>query len=588
MPNFSFDDLTLRGRRAYASILSGDAWRSVDALTVLKIVCLLLLFAPQWGLSWRVLDYFSTTSPPFRWNPSIVRSGLSVLRQSFLSGVVYAAVCFACYLGLFIIPFIRAGWLRVALVATLLLGCLFELTLFDVSGAFSSQVSLSILWGERSQAATLGFYWNEIVRNAAVILAVSVPLAMRPSGVGLAKKWAFVTLFAVILSGALTWQNPRLQMNVPVPMGVVSNAAAVIAAPGQIQVSPWINGIRPERDFTIPLPVAPGVEHIVVIMDESVRGDYLSLNNSELATTPFLAADPDVINFGVAISGANCSIFSRLMVRFGMDERAPSDWRAALNRPTMWEFAKRAGYDTAFVNAYEMSQQYWYAYSPVERRLIDRTLNVFDTPYYLRDFNLADVVGRALKESEGRRLFMYVDKYGTHPPYDNKFPPDQVRFAASGNSDVEMMTADYKNALSWSVDHFFERLNDRVDLGKTLILYTSDHGQSLFEGGYKQSHCSFNSKVVDGEGKVPLLAMTRVASFERELRKAAAADFSRFSHFDVFPTILEAMGYGRAWIAGKYRSSMLFGSHDEPRGFYIGRPQDAVRHMSNDDKSARR
>ena len=44
-----------------------------------------------------------------------------------------------------------------------------------------------------------------------------------------------------------------------------------------------------------------------MIMDESVRGDYLSLNDATHNTTPFLKATDHLVNFGVAISGGNCS-----------------------------------------------------------------------------------------------------------------------------------------------------------------------------------------------------------------------------------------------------------------------------------------
>ena len=41
------------------------------------------------------------------------------------------------------------------------------------------------------------------------------------------------------------------------------------------------------------------------------------------------------------------------------------------------------------------------------------------------------------------------------------------------------MVCHYPNAIAWSVDEFFRKLLPAVDLSKTLIVYTSDHGQSL-------------------------------------------------------------------------------------------------------------
>src|SRR5262249_38085823 len=51
--------------------------------------------------------------------------------------------------------------------------------------------------------------------------------------------------------------------------------------------------------------------------------------------------------------------------------------------------------------------------------------------------------------------------------------------------------ADYPNAIAWSVDEFFRNLLPAVDLSKTLIIYTSDHGQSLLPGHF--THCSITA-----------------------------------------------------------------------------------------------
>ena len=70
-------------------------------------------------------------------------------------------------------------------------------------------------------------------------------------------------------------------------------------------------------------------------------------------TTPFLKATDHLINFGVAISGGNCSVISRTIFRFGMRQSdLPNGWREGLNRPTFWQFAHRAGYKTVHIDAW--------------------------------------------------------------------------------------------------------------------------------------------------------------------------------------------------------------------------------------------
>ncbi|MCK7485365.1 MAG: hypothetical protein MZU97_07245 [Bacillus subtilis] len=51
--------------------------------------------------------------------------------------------------------------------------------------------------------------------------------------------------------------------------------------------------------------------NIVLVIDESIRGDHLSVNGYSRPTTPFLddfaTSDADFYNWGVAIAGGTCS-----------------------------------------------------------------------------------------------------------------------------------------------------------------------------------------------------------------------------------------------------------------------------------------
>lgn len=58
----------------------------------------------------------------------------------------------------------------------------------------------------------------------------------------------------------------------------------------------------------------PLFRNVVMIVDESVRGDYLQVNNAAYASTPFLAGlKHRLINFGSAVSAHNCSAPARLL-----------------------------------------------------------------------------------------------------------------------------------------------------------------------------------------------------------------------------------------------------------------------------------
>ena len=116
----------------------------------------------------------------------------------------------------------------------------------------------------------------------------------------------------------------------------------------------------------------------------------------------------------------------------------------------------------------------------------------------------------------------------------NFLPPTRADTRADLISDHDMIT-EYSNAIAWSVDEFFRHLLPEVDLSKTLIIYTSDHGQSLLPG--QMTHCSFTPPTVaSSEAFVPLFAITSLPEFKQRLEKggnsglAGSVIFKSFQH----------------------------------------------------------
>ena len=74
-----------------------------------------------------------------------------------------------------------------------------------------------------------------------------------------------------------------------------------------------------------------------------------------------------------------------------------------------------------------------------------------------------------------------------------------------------------------------------------------------------------------GEVNVPLFALTSVPEFEQRLKKGAKGGLGKFSHFEVFATLLVAMGYDAEWVHKNYGPSLM----DPPppnRRYMIGNP----------------
>jgi glucan phosphoethanolaminetransferase (alkaline phosphatase superfamily) len=534
--------------------------------TFAKVVCIGILFSPLWGFLW--------FSPNFQevWVLSVLRNYISLAGLRISSA--YLSVCILAFASCVIVTFIRDSIVRVPLMVIILIGWGFELIILDLNGSLSNQDLFWVLWQERALASeAVEGYGGTIIRDCGIVVILATVLCASPAQqFSVPRRFGLMPILSAALVTGVILHTQGATQTFPIPFGTFANAAIVLAhawnsssdlpASRDIVISEL-----PFRSFTQPFNT------IVMIMDESVRGDYLSLNDANRNTTPFLKNADHLINFGVASSGGNCSIISRTIFRFGMRQSdLPNRWGEALNRPNFWEFAHRAGYKTVHLDAWYGSMSIGNGYSLAEKASIDSNISIIKNPIYLRDKMLADKLIETLTDE--KPAFIFVEKFGVHVPYSDKYPQDFHAVSTplethTGLSVDELEIARYPNAIAWSVDEFFRRLLPAVNLSKTLIIYTSDHGDNLIPG--HNPHCSTLRMIPLGEEKVPLFAITQVPDWEQRLAKGAARGFDRFSHFEVFPTLLLAMGYDADWVKRSYGPSLM----DAPapdRKFMIGSP----------------
>ncbi len=275
-----------------------------------------------------------------------------------------------------------------------------------------------------------------------------------------------------------------------------------------------------ERMLVPPVPPRAGVAlahtgraplgKIIVIMDESIRGDFLDVNASTGVRSNLLQAGDSLVNFGVASSQANCSEESNVSLRYGATKA--NYLRDLSVNPSIWEYAKKAGYSTTYVDAQRHNGNLQNFMTDLERSHIDRFIQLDEqvTPAQ-RDLEIARRLRQFIDEPAAN--FMYVNKMGCHFPYAGKYPEAERRFTPSmdqtyfgnrgdllvsrpfgdkwGPQERLRFVNSYKNCVGWNVGKFFELLLSGADLRNTLIVYTSDHGQDFHEDGRPgfATHC---------------------------------------------------------------------------------------------------
>jgi hypothetical protein len=488
------------------------------------------------------------------WAPLLGRLDYFLKVERYAQLGIFLLIVAACLIAFLIIPFLRSGLVRIPLVAVALAGFAVNDLFVSLAGQGLEPDQAATLWREKGMigGAVEGYFWPGL-RAAAFVIPAGIVLAWRTTQPAvLHSAWAMVPAAAFAACFAVTRLTLGGTFEFPAPFSVPAMLA--VAA-----TSSLCSGPREPLEQRPAQP--PQFRNIVMIVDESIRGDYLQINNRKRTSTPFLASLQDgMVNFGPAVAAHNCSAAARLILRSGLRAAdLPDTEQRALKKPAIWQFAKQAGFATVYVDAFaDVFGTHSYMMQP-EHGFIDRAIPVDGEPPYIRDGKIAAQVLPALLAGE-RPVFVYVNKYGSHFPYRTTYPPefggDAPGTADDALDDRERLAENYRRAVRWAVDEFFRSLLGRITLADTLILYTSDHGQSLLEGGYKLSHCS-NGKVHRGEGIVPLFALTDAREFGLNLRASAEKSFGKATHFEIFPTLLLAMGYDPEWVATRHGASLL-------------------------------
>ncbi|HEY6816719.1 MAG TPA: sulfatase-like hydrolase/transferase, partial [Croceibacterium sp.] len=223
-------------------------------------------------------------------------------------------------------------------------------------------------------------------------------------------------------------------------------------------------------------------------------------------------------------------------LRSGVDVRHAGPALDLRRTPSIWGYARKAGYRTTLIDG-QTSGAPQNLLLPPERALIDEVVaaaGAMDT-----DMRIADLINRRLRG--GQRTFVYAVLRGVHFQYRDHFPAGLI---PADSPTIRQ----YETAIDYSKGRFFDRLLAGVDRQQVAIVYTSDHGQNLAAGAVP--HCS--PSPVPAELHVPLVA------FLPDRLAAAYADAPRAGHSasQIFPATLAWMGYDPAVVQQQYDNDL--------------------------------
>jgi len=486
------------------------------------------------------------------WYTPVLEQAAILFQRSKVSFCVYLLAQSLVVAAMFAVPFLAVAAVRYFLSLLLLAGMAYDLSLYAIAGELPNYDTTATMLGNLHVGfrGVLGTYASIALPSVAAVFAVAVVFCWKPVE-SAGRLAASVVAMGFLAVGSVVWWTSGHTTAFPSPISSYINFFKAIADGGDQDLQPV------SYTGNIHSPFA----NVVLIVDESVRGDYISLNNPDIGTTPFLLSQARTIeNFGLASSGANCSTQARLILRFGA---RPDDlslpWKAIRSKSALWQFAKHAGFETVHLDAQGTATRYDSGMTATEASHVERRIVVDTYPPYDRD----DIVASTLRDLIQRpgRKFILVDKYGVHVPYDKAYPPGYGPFNSLRSEfslkDKAAVVAHYRNAINWSVDRFFEKLLLQGLPPNTLLVYTSDHGQVFSESGAGMSHCNAGPAVSRDEAIVPLFTLTSDFDWKERLSYGATVNFDRTSHFQLFPSILQALGYEEAWVRHSFGPSII-------------------------------
>jgi hypothetical protein len=320
---------------------------------------------------------------------------------------------------------------------------------------------------------------------------------------------------------------------------------------------------------------------IVLIIDESISGNYLDINAPFGVHSNLKEPRPgvDIFNYGYAASIANCSADTNITLRYGGTR---GDYmRINSTMPSIWQYAKKAGLRTVYIDAQRTGGNLQNLMNDTEKRDIDEFVQFDQTSVRERDMAAAAKLIELLNDDKAQ--LVVINKVGAHFPVHDKYPDafmayrptlprgQFVEVADTGKRDGFNGQPDdwvlyrnaYKNTLLWNVGEFFSRVFAQANLNNALLIYTSDHGQDLHERGNPGLNTHCGGDPVEEEGLVPLVVIQGSALKTLDWQAQLAGNKDRSSHYNIFPTLLQLMGYDLAGVEAVYGKPLSVATGDE-------------------------
>lgn len=223
---------------------------------------------------------------------------------------------------------------------------------------------------------------------------------------------------------------------------------------------------------------------VVLIIGESLRADHLQLNGYDRPTTPRMMVEPNVVSLPNVTSDFTLTHLS--IPHFLTRADSLHQERAYCERSFI-SLLKKVGYSTAWLTNQESGPTYIYFMKECQKLTYAHPGSSTEKYDAWLDGDLLPLFDRALGEPSARQ-FILLHTIGSHWFYNAHFDKESELFTPLAKNRVVLSNSEqqlcnsYDNTIVYS-DKLWYKIINRLRQRNAILVYLSDHGESLGEDG---------------------------------------------------------------------------------------------------------
>nr|WP_314268136.1 kdo(2)-lipid A phosphoethanolamine 7''-transferase [uncultured Moellerella sp.] len=310
------------------------------------------------------------------------------------------------------------------------------------------------------------------------------------------------------------------------------------------------NLFNPTDNFTYVASPDNKDTYIIFIIGETARWDHMGLLGYHRDTTPLLSKEKNLIAF----KGQSCDTATKLSLRcmFVREGGTEDNEQRTLKENNIFSVLKTLGFSSEL---FAMQGEVWfYNKLDADNYVLREMITAKNSTYgkQIDDTLLANEVKLSLsKYTQGQHLIILHTK-GSHYLYSKRYPREFAKYQPEClNIDDKCSEEQYINAYDNSIlytDYFIEQVINSVRDKNAIILYASDHGETISaKGGL---HGTPRNIAPPEQFRVPLLVWMSDSYLAKPQNKQlfeqlkANKDSDRlFQHYQLYDTILGCLGF---------------------------------------------